>query len=197
MRRLFPIYRTRPLARRGCEAHWLRMSTDRTRIKRFKGPTPAAGAALSYPGDTVAGNAADRLRVEACLPRAVPAAFGVVAIGTEAVCAGRQQDDAVAGERGARLPDGIGQVRRTLQREAGRARQWRKDVVDASAVLTHGHDRHGRACLHRFGETRPVQPTVGAAGKQRHRSEEHTSELQSLMRNSYAVFWFKDKRMRN
>src|SRR3546814_1504141 len=29
------------------------------------------------------------------------------------------------------------------------------------------------------------------------RSEEHTSELQSLMRNSYAVFWLKKKRHRN
>src|SRR3546814_10237669 len=29
------------------------------------------------------------------------------------------------------------------------------------------------------------------------RSEEHTSELQSLMRISYAVFWFKKKRLEN
>src|SRR3546814_14527545 len=82
------------------------MSTDRTRIKRFKVPTPAAGAALADSGDTEAGNAADRLRVEACQPGEVPPAFGVVAIGTEAGCAGRQQDDAFAGERGARLPAG-------------------------------------------------------------------------------------------
>src|SRR3546814_10369106 len=104
--------------------------------------TPAAGAALADSGDTEAGNAADRLRVEARQPGEVPPAFGVVAIGTEAGCAGRQKDDAFAGERGARLPDGIGQVRRTLQRE---------------------------------------------------RSEEHTSELQSLMRISYAVFCLKKK----
>src|SRR3546814_12120899 len=109
--------------------------------------TPAAGAALADSGDTEAGNAADRLRVEARQPGEVPPAFGVVAIGTEAGCAGRQQDDAFAGERGARLPDGIGQVRRTLQREAGRARPWRQDVVDASAVPTHGPERHRHACL--------------------------------------------------
>src|SRR3546814_1568711 len=30
-----------------------------------------------------------------------------------------------------------------------------------------------------------------------HRSEEHTSELQSLMRISYAVFWLKKKKTRN
>src|SRR3546814_20203167 len=103
-------------------------------------------AALADSGDTEAGNAADRLRVEARQPGEVPPAFGVVAIGTEAGCAGRQQDDAFAGERGARLPDGIGQVRRTLQREAGRARQWPKDVVDASAEI-------GRAaCRARVGQ---------------------------------------------
>src|SRR3546814_12679375 len=69
--------------------------------------TPAAGAALADSGDTEAGNAADRLRVEARQPGEVPPAFGVVAIGTEAGCAGRQQDDAFARERGARLPDGL------------------------------------------------------------------------------------------
>src|SRR3546814_8916939 len=37
------------------------------------------------------------------------------------------------------------------------------------------------------------RPTAGAADKAAHsiRSEEHTSELQSLMRNSYAVFCLK------
>src|SRR3546814_5774761 len=35
------------------------------------------------------------------------------------------------------------------------------------------------------------QPEVGREHKQGERSEEHTSELQSLMRNSYAVFCLK------
>src|SRR3546814_7670832 len=34
---------------------------------------------------------------------------------------------------------------------------------------------------------------VRILGKERRRSEEHTSELQSLMRNSYAVFCLKKK----
>src|SRR3546814_10068991 len=34
---------------------------------------------------------------------------------------------------------------------------------------------------------------LGAAGLERRRSEEHTSELQSLMRTSYAVFCLKKK----
>src|SRR3546814_5038889 len=37
----------------------------------------------------------------------------------------------------------------------------------------------------------------GVAGMQLHRSEEHTSELQSLMRNSYAVFCLKKKKHMN
>src|SRR3546814_12321830 len=97
------------------------------------------GAALADSGDTEAGNAADRLRVEACQPGEVPSAFGVVAIGTDAGCAGTQPDDAFAGERGARLPAALAPLRRTLQREAGRALHWHQDVVDATARLPHGH----------------------------------------------------------
>src|SRR3546814_1163961 len=36
-------------------------------------------------------------------------------------------------------------------------------------------------------------PAIGASGRVTWRSEEHTSELQSLMRNSYAVFCLKKK----
>src|SRR3546814_9780389 len=39
---------------------------------------------------------------------------------------------------------------------------------------------------------RPAPPSAGCALRGR-RSEEHTSELQSLMRNSYAVFCLKKK----
>src|SRR3546814_4556107 len=37
----------------------------------------------------------------------------------------------------------------------------------------------------------PRAPPRGRGRAHRHRSEEHTSELQSLMRISYAVFWLK------
>src|SRR3546814_10268140 len=51
-------------------------------------------------------------------------------------------------------------------------------------------------CAGRFGETSlfgaPI-PICGMAGDQQ-RSEEHTSELQSLMRISYAVFCLKKKK---
>src|SRR3546814_6843481 len=50
----------------------------------------------------------------------------------------------------------------------------------------------GLVAADRAGEKR--QPAErGAAGQLRHRSEEHTSELPSLMRTSYAVFCLKKK----
>src|SRR3546814_8344921 len=45
---------------------------------------------------------------------------------------------------------------------------------------------------HRTAATRPPRPASAATA----RSEEHTSELQSLMRNSYAVFCLKKKTIR-
>src|SRR3546814_3344937 len=41
---------------------------------------------------------------------------------------------------------------------------------------------------------RGIEPPADLASMQRVRSEEHTSELQSLMRISYAVFCLKQKR---
>src|SRR3546814_6499195 len=41
------------------------------------------------------------------------------------------------------------------------------------------------------------EPRADHAGAADHRSEEHTSELQSLMRNSYAVFCLKKKNKNN
>src|SRR3546814_10064468 len=40
---------------------------------------------------------------------------------------------------------------------------------------------------------RPAQPFAGSSSSTLSRSEEHTSELQSLMRISYAVFCLKQK----
>src|SRR3546814_4235257 len=62
---------------------------------------------------------------------------------------------------------------------------------------------HGGATIHRFhAYTAPFQRPDKSAGwldqriartQQQERSEEHTSELQSLMRISYAVFCLKNK----
>src|SRR3546814_7668706 len=49
-----------------------------------------------------------------------------------------------------------------------------------------------------FGEAAAVGlqlPADGSVGSPNVRSEEHTSELQSLMRNSYAVFCLKKKKI--
>src|SRR3546814_8574730 len=74
------------------------------------------------------------------------------------------------------------------------------------------HDRHdkrpsnsGRARAAPYADLAQIRSALGAA-QRRHaahyvttptaRSEEHTSELQSLMRNSYAVFCLKKKQTR-
>src|SRR3546814_9345312 len=50
-------------------------------------------------------------------------------------------------------------------------------------------------CLHKRGLADSIVcDNKGRARLQRQRSEEHTSELQSLMRNSYAVFCLKKKK---
>src|SRR3546814_4096415 len=56
--------------------------------------------------------------------------------------------------------------------------------------------QHVRAAAHTLGESGIVIAPHAAIGHTRHdltRSEEHTSELQSLMRISYAVFCLKKK----
>src|SRR3546814_3885056 len=67
------------------------------------------------------------------------------------------------------------------------ARADRKEAADAPA----------ERALHAFEEGRVVERLHGVrlvAGDAVDRSEEHTSELQSLMRNSYAVFCLKKKK---
>src|SRR3546814_5387519 len=56
------------------------------------------------------------------------------------------------------------------------------------------HGAHGLR-VRAPGGDRPLRarPRAGGGGPQRDRSEEHTSELQSLMRISYAVFCWKKK----
>src|SRR3546814_1148424 len=55
-------------------------------------------------------------------------------------------------------------------------------------------DIHGRARFVVVAGIGEVQAVAGAAAPGRDRSEEHTSELQSLMRISYAVFCLKKKK---
>src|SRR3546814_3173438 len=54
--------------------------------------------------------------------------------------------------------------------------------------------RGGQPGLHREGLGDPERPLDRGGWPECHRSEEHTSELQSLMRISYAVFCLKKKK---
>src|SRR3546814_4450210 len=66
----------------------------------------------------------------------------------------------------------------------------RRDPGDAGSDLIDGHAARNQI-LHRLVDHR--HPHGNLTGRGKTRSEEHTSELQSLMRNSYAVFCLKKK----
>src|SRR3546814_8868766 len=79
----------------------------------------------------------------------------------------------------------------TLFRSAGdgaRGSGVRQDAQPAADAGVHGLDRAG---LDQHGHRRGARDHQPAAGPAR--SEEHTSELQSLMRISYSVFCLKQK----
>src|SRR3546814_1639861 len=58
-----------------------------------------------------------------------------------------------------------------------------------------GHQSVGERHRGGVGTGKPHQPET--VGRRKIRSEEHTSELQSLMRISYAVFCLKKKKQKN
>src|SRR3546814_1560597 len=97
------------------------------------------------------------------------------------------------------------------QRDAAEQREGRQPIEGAAGVmpslhlesLDEGakHDSLGKGCRRRSGIEGDIPPAAagvgpeaefeGDAAKDQPRSEEHTSELQSLMRISYAVFCLK------
>src|SRR3546814_4540035 len=86
-------------------------------------------------------------------------------------------------------PGGIGDIffdaadrHRAVAGEFDHAIAFAQSVLRADAAADLGH---GRGCVRQLIGL--AQPALGG------RSEEHTSELQSLMRNSYAVFCLKKK----
>src|SRR3546814_2424056 len=67
-------------------------------------------------------------------------------------------------------------------------------TMPCSAVLRTDRSCCGRACSSPANPMQfPRSPSIDCFNKRRMRSEEHTSELQSLMRISYAVFCLKKK----
>src|SRR3546814_3048867 len=65
--------------------------------------------------------------------------------------------------------------------------QWRHQVAPRFLAGTHHHVVHGE----------PLLAALDAHAQAVVRSEEHTSELQSLMRITYAVFCLKKKKKNN
>src|SRR3546814_2354393 len=81
---------------------------------------------------------------------------------------------------------------------ARRAQLWRRHFTHHSLSLQRARAALGpRGPAPRLGMPRPVSMTIArrAPYPSRRRSEEHTSELQSLMRISYAVFCLKKKKI--
>src|SRR3546814_2862797 len=90
--------------------------------------------------------------------------------------------DAAAG----RLVESVGEARQHRAAEAGR-RPRREQ---------HGGGRVGMRLAHRLMLAGVAADARRVSDRDEGRSEEHTSELQSLMRNSYAVFCLKKKPQR-
>src|SRR3546814_2114307 len=86
-----------------------------------------------------------------------------------------------------------------LMRLPSRVRDGRREasrgVLHEIIALCRAHRPPTRICSHRGGEAQQSRERHGPDGRGR-RSEEHTSELQSLMRISYAVFCLKKKKKR-
>src|SRR3546814_10800732 len=90
---------------------------------------------------------------------------------------------------------GRGHDRELAVRGVGRAVQGRRQGVATATMIIH---MHGIPGMDRAGQDQGRQPEREARPRspcpnRGPRSEEHTSELQALMRNSYAVFCLKKK----
>src|SRR3546814_1118612 len=76
--------------------------------------------------------------------------------------------------------------------------KWSDSKSDARRAMASGADGAADALTKRYAKSSPAGPPgkyrVTFTGINNGRSEEHTSELQSLMRISYAVFCLKKKK---
>src|SRR3546814_2249176 len=96
-----------------------------------------------------------------------------------------------AARKSSRLPPLL-QRRRAMSDTARRGRS--PDLQLAGRIALAVRERHRHAvCAQHGGELALSRLVVGEAALQAFKSEEHTSELQSLMRISYAVFCLKKK----
>src|SRR3546814_6352544 len=113
------------------------------------------------------------------------------------VCSAGEASDAKIKSRRGRSPDlrqlWFRNYRRSLDREAATAAAGRLGVgvADGELRAVQAFDVVDRGA-HQVLQAQRVDQQDHAVGVDR--SEEHTSELQSLMRNSYAVFCLKKKK---
>src|SRR3546814_10052771 len=87
---------------------------------------------------------------------------------------------------------GVGWIRRSQGRRCAHlCAEWRREAAQRRwpAPVQGRGDRRGRLRAHHT----PARHRAARGDDQGQRSEEHTSELQSLMRISYAVFCLKKK----
>src|SRR3546814_6646442 len=89
-------------------------------------------------------------------------------------------------------------ARRDLALGLAREISERHGVAVDVAIHAPGREGdHRNHHAHLLTTTRRIGPEGLGAKTRELRSEEHTSELQSLMRNSYAVFCLKNKKQNN
>src|SRR3546814_2402960 len=99
--------------------------------------------------------------------------------------------DAAIEMRAQLFADDVEQQQTAAQEYRRKQHRPRRDFHLARAVIDERAPT-GRRCLH--AETQKAQKRFDEDHlRQCHRSEEHTSELQSIMRISYAIFCFKKK----
>src|SRR3546814_8238281 len=87
----------------------------------------------------------------------------------------------------------LGEPRRALHVGDDQLRLAVLDPRGQFAALPPAVEQGGAAARHQYAEIGNA-PRIGIAHGEADRSEEHTSELQSLMRISYAVFCLKKKK---
>src|SRR3546814_5790210 len=101
-------------------------------------------------------------------------------------------------DQGQDLPRRVIVVDRAVAQVEGLARIEGRFGGRNAGVQAHGHGEALEGRAHFVdGAGRAVQPRVGRGLAGVVRSEEHTSELQSRMRSSYAVFCLKKKKNKN
>src|SRR3546814_1828491 len=105
----------------------------------------------------------------------------------------RRQGLAMGG--GARRPDARARASGDARGDQGRPEARRYGSDPPVAPVGRARDaRRMEAYIEEVGKARGLNSLTGRAVLSADRSEEHTSELQSLMRISYAVFCLKKKK---